>query len=295
MSFSLSALSGVAAKSILVWACLAALSACGGEPGALFTASGVSDGGAGGTSASGGAHHAAGSDGSAGSTAGATAHDDGGALGHAGGSSGMPPGLPGPMPGGSGSDGSGMHSACDGKMTEPPALIADFEQGVTGWSSYTGNSGNTLFGAVTNTQPGAETTAFAATFAGGKAETSGMFHTLYCSDVSKFDGISFWAKGRGGAPARFLAVIPATDPTSGFGDCDTITSVCSDHPGMPFTLSDQWQAYHVAWSDLVQYGWGSPAKFAGVLNAVLWINDGPVQQFELSIDQVELYKGDPPA
>jgi hypothetical protein len=199
------------------------------------------------------------------------------------------------MPGASGSDGSDMHSACDGKMMEPAALIADFEHGVTGWSSYTGNSGITLFGGVTSTQPGAETTAFAASFTGGKADTSGMFHTLYCSDVSQFDGISFWAKGRDGAPVRFLAVIPATDPTAGFGDCDSASAVCSDHPGMPFTLSDQWQAYHVAWSDLAQYGWGTPAKFAGVLNAVLWINDGPVQQFELSIDQVELYKGDPPA
>jgi hypothetical protein len=186
-----------------------------------------------------------------------------------------------------------MHSACDGKMTEPATLIADFEHGVTGWASYIGNSGNTVFGSVTSTQPGAEATAFAATFAGGKAETSGMFHTQYCSDVSKFDGISFWAKGGNGAPVRFLAVIPATDPTSGFGDCDKATSVCSDHPGMLFTVSAKWQAYHVAWSELAQYGWGSPAKFAGVLNAVLWINDGPVEQFELSIDQVKLYTGDP--
>ena len=182
----------------------------------------------------------------------------------------------------------------DGKITkEPAAMIADFEHGVVGWSSYVGNSGNTVFGGVTNSQPGAATTAFAATFNGGKAETSGMFHTQYCSDVSQFDGISFWAKGWGGDRVRFLAVIPATDPTNGFGDCDSARSVCSDHPGMPFTLTDQWQAYHVAWSDLAQYGWGTPAKFAGVLNAVLWINDGPVEEFEFSIDQVELYKGDP--
>jgi len=233
MSFSPSAPPRVVAKS-LVLVCLASLAACGGEPGTLFTASGVNDGGAGGASGNGGALHAAGAGGRGASTAGAPArgdggapargdggapaHGDGGAPAHAAGSTGMPPDPPGPMPGST--DGGGMHSACDGKMTEPTALIADFEHGVPGWSSYIGNSGNTLFGGVTNTQPGAETTAFAASFVGGKAETSGMFHTQYCSDVSKFDGISFWAKGGDGAPVRFLAVIPATDPTSGFIVCN---------------------------------------------------------------------------
>jgi hypothetical protein len=147
---------------------------------------------------------------------------------------------------------------------------------------------------VQSTQPGAAQTQFAASFSGGKADTSGMFRTQYCSDVSLFDGVSFWAKGQGNAHLRFLAVIPATDPTSGFGDCDSATSLCSDHPGMPFTVGDQWQLYHVAWHDLAQYGWGTPAQFAGVINALLWINDGPVEQFQLSLDQVMLYRGEPP-
>jgi hypothetical protein len=250
-------------KSLVLFG-LAALSACGGEPGSLFTASGVSSSDAGGPSVAGGSGASGHGDG---------AHSSAGSVGNAG--------------------GNGTPSACDGKITKPAALIADFEHGVVGWSSYMGNSGNTVFGGVQNTQPGAATTAFAATFGGGKAETSGMFHTQYCSNVSGFDGVSFWAKGRGGDRVRFLAVVPATDPTSGFGDCNSATSVCSDHPGMPLRLTDQWQAYHVAWNELAQVGWGTPAKFAGILNAVLWINEGPVEEFEFSIDQVELYKGDP--
>ena len=264
----------------LVVVCWVTLCGCGSADGALFTASGVSEGGAGSSAGSAGAvtSHA----GSAGSA------PSGGAGGASEG------GSPAAGAASAGAAGSGP-SACAGKTTPPLPLIADFEHGVTGWASYMGEGGNTVFGSVQNTQPGAAQTTFAATFSGGAAQTSGMFHTQYCSDVSAFDGISFYAKGKGGDHVRFLAVIPATDPTAVYGDCDSATSVCSDHPGMPFVLSDQWQAYHVAWKDLAQYGWGTKASFAGVLNAVLWINDGPVAGFELSIDQVKLYAGTPPA
>jgi hypothetical protein len=270
MSLPPRALSSVAAQSLsLVF--LVTLAACGGESDTLFSPSGVAGVEAAGTSS-------AGSSGGSSAGAGASTGTAGAAV----------------RPVASAQGDVVTHSVCDGKLSQPQALIADFEHGVLGWSSYIGNDGNTVFGNVQSTQPGAAGTQFAALFDGGKAETSGMFRTSYCSDVSKFDGISFWAKGQGGDRVRFLAVIPATDPTSGFGDCDSQTSVCSDHPGAAVILSNQWQAYHVAWRELAQYGWGSPATFAGVINAVLWINDGPVEKFQFAIDQVTLYAGEPP-
>jgi hypothetical protein len=280
MSLPQRGLSKVAKESLVV-AALATLTACGGESGSLFSASGVSGAGAA----------------SAGAAGRSNQNEHGGGSGAGGAPSVAGSGsqqMPADQAGTPNAGDRIARSVCDGKLKQPAALIADFEHGAMGWSSYIGNGGNTVFGGVQSTQPGAAQTQFAATFSGDKADISGMFHTQYCSDVSQFDGVSFWAKGQGNAQLRFLAVIPATDPTSGFGDCDSATSVCSDHPGLAFTVSDQWQAYHLAWRDLAQYGWGTPAQFAGVINALLWINDGPVGRFQLSLDQVMLYTGEPP-
>ncbi|HWZ89509.1 MAG TPA: hypothetical protein VNW92_11685, partial [Polyangiaceae bacterium] len=109
-----------------------------------------------------------------------------------------------------------------------------------------------------------------------------------------FDGISFWAKGTASNNVRFLAVIPATDPTKGIGDCNPASMTCSDHPGKLFTFSSDWQPYYAAWSELKQYGWGTKASLSNVINAVLWIDDGPVTDFDFSIDEVALYQGAAP-
>ena len=157
MSLPARALSSAAAQSLsLVF--LVTLAACSGESDSLFSASGVGGAEAASTSLAGVA-----------------------AAGTAGASAGAAPSAQVDIV---------THSVCDGKLSQPEALIADFEHGVTGWSSYIGNDGNTVFGNVQSTRPGAEGTQFAALFEGGKAQTSGMFRTQYCSDVSKFDGIS---------------------------------------------------------------------------------------------------------
>jgi hypothetical protein len=186
-------------------------------------------------------------------------------------------------------------SACTGKIANASSKIADFEQGIGGWYGYVGASGSAPVSAwpVVASAPGADSTAFAATFSGGPAAVSGIGFELPCMNVAAFDGISFWAKGRGGDAVRFLAVVPGSDPTVGVGDCDPSAMKCSDHPGVLFTLTPDWEVYSVAWNDLKQAGWGSQATFADVINAVLWINDGPVTSFDFSIDQVLLYRGDP--
>ena len=143
---------------------------------------------------------------------------------------------------------------------------------------------------VSSIQPGAHGTQHAADFSGGAAKISGMYSQLPCRDVSDFDGITFWGKSNGNSKVRFLAVIPATDPTANVGDCDPNTETCSDHPGKPFTFTSEWTQYYAAWKDLKQLGFGAKASFAGVLNAVLWINDGAVDHFDFAIDEVSFYQ-----
>ncbi|HEY3665519.1 MAG TPA: hypothetical protein VGL19_05940, partial [Polyangiaceae bacterium] len=151
-----------AAKESLVVAALVSLTACSGESDTLFSASGVSGAGA--------------------TSAGAAGRSGAGGAPSVAGSAGSPQ-MPADLGGGTSNAGDRIaRSACDGKQKQPAALIADFEQGVMGWSSYIGNAGNTVFGGVQSTQPGAAQTQFAASFSGGKADTSGMFRTQYCSD-----------------------------------------------------------------------------------------------------------------
>ena len=189
-----------------------------------------------------------------------------------------------------GSGGAPAPDACSTRLVKPAALVADFEDGVAGWSGYIGD----MSAPVVSTQPGADNTQHAARFTGGAADISGMFDSLPCRDVSDFDGISFWGRSEGSANIRFLAVIPQTDPHTDIGDCNPATMTCSDHPGKPFIFNEQWTLYHAAWSELKQLGFGTKASFANVINALLWINDGQVNHFDFSIDEVEFYKGDPP-
>lgn len=260
--------------------------ASGDTGGALSTSGGGSGGshpvGASGSSSVAGAVNqpSAGAAGSAPSSAGA--NDGGAANGGAanGGGGGIPNATGGSAP-----------SACDGKLLTPPALVADFEQGVAGWYGYIGTSP----APITSEQPGAAQTEHAAEFSGGSAKISGMYFPMACRDVSSFDGISFWGKSATTSAVRFLAVIPQTDPTAGIGDCNAALMTCSDHPGKPFTFGPEWTFYHAAWSELKQLGFGSKASFSGVINALLWINDGPVDHFDFSIDEVNFYTGAPPA
>ena len=291
--------------------CLVGLSACSSVPDSLFTPSGFSGAasvsgatsvgisgiaGAGDTTAglAGASTEEAGSAGApdtypghAGSGAGGSGGPVTGFLGGAGETSGVA-GQPSVDPAG-GAGPISVEGACKGKVVEAPAMLADFELGVSGWMGYIGDH----FGPLQSSAPGAAKSGHAATFSGGYAQTSGMYRELGCADVTQFDGVSFYAKGQGGEKVRFLAAIPATDPVSDGGDCDEGASVCWDHPGKAFLLSDQWQQYHFAWKDLAQYGWGTKADFAGIVKSLLWINDGPVNGFAFSIDQVKLYKGSP--
>lgn len=271
-----------------------ALTGCSSDPGTFFSTSGIVPGMAGqaaiaGSASAAGANSAGAHSGGAASSGGSPDPGAGGA-GEAGAPAAGAAAAGGPSAAGMGGVGGAAPipepSACDGKTVTPDALIANFENGVAGWSAYVGSD---PFG-VESTQPGAVETEHALRFQGGKANTSGFYDLLPCRDVSAFDGLQFWAKGKGGEKVRFLAVIPATDPKPDIGDCHEPVMKCSDHPGKPFTLSNEWKLYQAPWVTLAQFGWGSPATFKGVINAVLWINDGPVEKFDFQIDEVSFYK-----
>ncbi len=289
------AISRVLSATVMA-ACALLAVACGSPSSTLFSSSGIANGSAGQTALAGSANGGSdsGGGGASGGDAGAGGNVDHAGAGNVAGSSAAGSAAAGaPESGGtggtSGTAGSApaQPSACDGKLVVPDAMIADFEAGVAGWSGYLGSNAVQ----VDTVHPGANDTDQALRFSGGNAATSGVFHRMLCTDVSGFDGIEFWAKGQdAGSHVRFLAVIPATDPIAGGGDCDGKAGQCSDHPGMLFTFNKQWELHRVAFADLKQYGWGAKASFNSVLNAVLWINDGPVQDFDFSIDEVTLYK-----
>lgn len=293
-------LAGVALPAFAL--ALAALPACGADVGSLFSSSGVDAG-----SGSSGAPSSAGADALGGAGSSSAGESSGGSASAAGGDdasagesdvggsaqggrapSGGAGGGGGGMPSGAGAGGAPAPSVCDSKLVSPEATVATFENGVAGWSAYL--DGNP-FG-LDSAQPGANSSERALRFQGGKANTSGVYRLLPCSNVSAYDGIEFWGKGKG-EMVRFLAVIPATDPTPEVGDCREPEQKCSDHPGLLFSFSEQWQLYRAPFASLKQYGWGTKASFGSVLNAVLWINDGPVEHFEFSIDEVRLYKTAP--
>ncbi len=175
-------------------------------------------------------------------------------------------------------------SLCRGHTVVPQSLLANCEAGAQGWFAYLDDQ----VAAVLEARPGAADTQTSMRFKGGSAKSSGVGFGLFCDDVSSYQGVSFWAKGKGGEHMRFLVAIPETDAQPGRGDCNPAAAKCNDHPGKPFVLDSQWKQFTVSWSELKQYGWGSPAEFAGIANSLLWINDGPVENFDFAVDEVRL-------
>jgi len=216
--------------------------------------------------------------------------------GGAGSSSPAGGGSPTPGAGGSanGAGGSGntSPSVCDGKsrkMTTADLFVADFESGdMHGWYDYTqAGALNKLVAGM----PGAVTT----TKAGHLAATglmsfgAGMGFGTGCWDTSALDGISFWGKGTAGTSntIQVQVAIPATHAVANGGDC---VDKCFDHPSKTVTLTGDWKQYSVAFADLKQAGFGTPAQYQGVMMALNWASvEGPSVDFW--IDEIALYSG----
>ncbi len=102
-------------------------------------------------------------------------------------------------------------------------------------------------------------------------------------DLSKAQGIQFWAKGPG--MVRFKTPDVNTDPV---GDrCDD----CYNDFGVDIYLSDRWERYTVLFDQMEQQpGWGDRAPYvaSGGILAVQWQFTTPGASFDLSFDDVAL-------
>jgi hypothetical protein len=247
----------------------------------------TSSGGTGGASSGG----TGGSGGASGGTGGTTG--SGGASGGTGGTSGGSSGSGGSA----GSDGgTEPPSVCDGKGTRPLALgdakIDNFEEATIspGWSSFNDVMPTPNSFKIAQVAGGAVGTAHAGHYAGMGAKTAakggfgvGLIYNnaidvnaaIYCVDVSAFDGVAFWANPK------------ATDPTIGGGDC---TAACYNHPFKSVTLdSADWKQYSVTFAEAS----GGSAKVKNVIQQLGWLS--PDADWDFSIDEIQFYKGTPPA
>ena len=108
---------------------------------------------------------------------------------------------------------------------------------------------------------------------------------IYCVDVTSFDGVTFWAKaGTAGAHVGVNFVVPETNMPD--GDC---TTACFNHPQKLVTLTTDWAQYHVTFAEAVG---GTGAKVKGRIQMIGFLS--PDSNWDLSLDEIQLYKGTPP-
>lgn len=101
-------------------------------------------------------------------------------------------------------------------------------------------------------------------------------------DASKYQGISFWAKGN--ATVRFKTPDVQTEPGG-----DRCTSCYNDF-GVDIALYPEWTRFTVPFSKLKQQpGWGdsAPAVASDALFAIQWQVSKPGAEFDFAIDNVE--------
>ncbi len=117
----------------------------------------------------------------------------------------------------------------------------------------------------------------------------------YCAyDARAYSGISFWAKGN--VELRFRVPSTMTMPLNqgGTGICQP---GCYDHHSATIQLTDEWQLFTFAWSDLRQSGFAVPAARGPLDPATLielhWeaYDDDAVGPFDFSIDEVTFTTG----
>lgn len=176
-------------------------------------------------------------------------------------------------------------------------LIDDFEDGDSNLPSSTGLDGywfafsdqtvGTLDppdgSRITPVPGGAAGTARAARIAGEGFESFGAgmilrINAAECAvDVSRRRGVTFWVKGKSN-----LTLSVATVQTLDTQVCNP----CNDHYHRTMTLTNTWTSYTVLWSDLTQFGWGTPVRFDTTQVEYLQFAFDANASFELYLDEV---------
>ncbi len=124
-------------------------------------------------------------------------------------------------------------SVCDGATTEATEKnIADFDDGtLSGWWASYDSAPESSNEPLASESPGANQSSHALHFAGTGHTTWGANFgtTLGCTDTSKFDGVSFYAKGTSGEKDELHVMIQvaAALPVTSGGDC---YEDCYSHP-----------------------------------------------------------------
>jgi endoglucanase len=101
-------------------------------------------------------------------------------------------------------------------------------------------------------------------------------------DASKYQGISFWAKG----PGRIRYKAPDINTAPEGDRCDD----CYNDFGVDLVLQDEWIRYTVPFDRMSQQpGWGDPAPTVAsdALFAIQWQYSTPDTEFGIWIDNVE--------
>jgi hypothetical protein len=111
---------------------------------------------------------------------------------------------------------------------------------------------------------------------------------IFCVDITAFDGVTFWAKaGTAGAHIGVNFIIPETNEKPD-GDCPGPTG-CYNHPMKLITLTADWAQYSVAFAAAA----GGTAKVTTRIQEIGWLS--PDSNWDFSLDEIQLYKGTPPA
>lgn len=117
--------------------------------------------------------------------------------------------------------------------------------------------------------------------------------SVYCADISAFDGVSFWAKAAtAGEKIDVNFVLPNTNGEStnadgkpAGGDCK---ASCFSHPKKTLTLTADWQQYSVTFAEAA----GGSAKVKNLIQMVGFLSPGATWNYQL--DEIAFYKGTAP-
>ncbi len=113
----------------------------------------------------------------------------------------------------------------------------------------------------------------------------------YCSyDASLYEGITFWARGRGNV--RVALQNPSVRSREFGGECPDDAG-CFDSHGTNILLTEQWTQFQVSFADVDQAGWGlDVGEFVPDELFVIEYQFTPGVDYELWLDELAFYSAD---
>jgi hypothetical protein len=197
----------------------------------------------------------------------------------------------------------------------PEDLVDDFEDGddvimergnrMGYWYTYKDLSGGSLMPdegtpVMPDVMPGANDTYRAMRFTGGGFTIWGagmgfqfnkyMNEAPNAYNLSGYTGLVF--QGKGTVPIRVTVGVPEVLPPSEGGTCveNATMTYCHDAHGMSVNLTKEWRQYKIPFARLRQEGYGKPATWDATQVIAVGFDVGPLNRFEVFIDDVGLYK-----